>query len=70
MVVAERLLSPTYSAMTLRAQWSDEHLYVESNHSIFCSHCGRKRGHPDHVTREEDKAAVMRWADRYRALHG
>ena len=63
-------LSPTPTVMFLRRQWSDAHLYSESDTTTRCSHCGRRRFHPDHVSREEDKAEVMRWRDRYVAQHG
>lgn len=63
-------LSPTYLAMTLRKQWSDQHLYEESNHTSACGRCGRRRGHPDHAVREDDRNEVMRWRDRYNELHG
>lgn len=63
----ERLLSPTYLALGMRRQWSDEHLFEESDLYRVCARCYRRRSHPDHVTRDEDRAEVRRWADRIRA---
>jgi len=63
-------LNPTYNAMALRKQWSDEHIFEEGPTLGHCDRCGRRRSYPDHVTRDEDKAAVKRWRDRFAALHG
>lgn len=57
--------SPTYLAMSMRKQWSDEHLFEEGYVIGRCDRCGLRFRHPDHVTRAEDKAAVLRWKDRY-----
>jgi uncharacterized OB-fold protein len=59
----EDALSPTYLAMQRRKAWSDEHLFEESAVIGRCNRCGRRRFYPDHCTREEDKAAVLRWKD-------
>jgi hypothetical protein len=59
----EDTLPPTYLAMSLRKQWSDEHLFEENDLNRSCSRCGKRRGHSDHVSREEDRAAVKRWTD-------
>jgi len=56
--------------MALRKQWSDEHMFEEGPTLGHCDRCGRRRSYPDHVTRDEDKAAVKRWRDRFAALHG
>lgn len=51
--------------MSMRKQWSDEHLFQDDGYTLgACARCGRRRNHSDHVTREEDKAAVKRWRDR------
>ena len=62
----EDALSPTYLAMQRRKAWSDEHLFEENDLSRSCSRCGKRRSHSDHVTREDDKNAVKRWADAIR----
>ena len=63
-------LSPTYLAMSMRKQWSDEHLFEESPNYSRCARCYMPYRHPFHVSREDDKAAVMRWRARFIALHG
>lgn len=63
----ESILSPTYLAMGMRRQLSDEHVHEDSDLSIRCARCGKRRSHPDHVTKAEDRAAVRRIADRIRA---
>lgn len=60
----ESALSPTYLAMGMRRQWSDSHIFEPSDLYVWCGRCGRPWGHSDHVTRDEDKAEVMRWRDR------
>jgi hypothetical protein len=55
--------SPTYLAMALRKQWSDEHLFEDAGYHPGCARCGKAWNHPNHVTRDEDKAAVQRWRD-------
>lgn len=66
----ESALSPTYLAMSMRKQWSDEHMFEDAANHFHCDRCGKRRGHPDHVERRDDHDAVKRWRDRYRALHG
>ena len=60
----ESLLSPTYLAMSLRKQWSDEHMFEGNDLNHWCSRCGKRRRHSDHVDRATDKAAVMAMKDR------
>ena len=57
-------LSPTTIAMFSRRQFSSAHIFAENEINVFCGVCGRRRSNSDHVTREEDKAEVMRWRDR------
>lgn len=57
-------LSPTTTAMFSRRQFSDAHIFAPNDFHVGCGRCGRRPSHPDHVTREEDKAEVMRWRDR------
>lgn len=59
----EEYLSPTYLAMGMRKQWSDEHMFEENDQSRGCGRCGKRRRNSDHVDRDHDKAAVMRWKD-------
>ena len=66
----ESRLSPTYLAMSMRKQWSDEHMFEEAGYHTFCHRCGKKRNHPDHVDKAADHAAVKRWRDRFKELHG
>ena len=63
----EEALSPTYLAMGMRRQWSDYHLFEPNDLNTACSRCGKRWNHHDHVTKEEDRAEVRRWADRIRA---
>lgn len=56
--------SPTYLAMSLRRQWSDEHVFEPSPLRSGCDRCGRRFGHPDHVDRQADKNAVLAMKDR------
>ena len=64
----EDALSPTYRAMSARKQWSDEHLFEDSGYHPGCNRCGQRANHPHHVSREEDRAEVMRWRDRIAVL--
>lgn len=59
----ENILSPTYIAISQRKQWSDEHVFEETDLSRACGRCGKRRSHGDHCTREQDKAATMAWKD-------
>ena len=59
--------SPTYVAMSLRRQWSDEHVYEGSDHTTACARCGKRRRHPDHTDRATDKAAVLAMRERMSA---
>jgi hypothetical protein len=62
----ESALSPTYLAMGMRRQWSDEHVFEPSESHFGCGRCGRRFRHPDHCDRETDKNAVLAIADRIR----
>lgn len=66
----ESILSPTFLAMNQRKQWSDSHMFEENDLNRQCSRCGKRRRHSDHVTRAEDKAAVMAWKDMIFAERG
>lgn len=63
----EDALSPTYVAMGYRRQLSDEHVFEENDLYRGCGRCGKRWGHHDHVTREQDKAAVLAIRDRIAA---
>ena len=56
--------------MSLRKQWSDEHMFEENDLNRWCSRCGKRRSHSDHVDRAADKAAVMAMKDRIFAERG
>lgn len=63
----ESILSPTYLAMGYRRQLSDAHVFMENDISFKCDRCGKRRGHSDHLSKDEDRAEVRRIADRIRA---
>lgn len=56
-------LPPTYIAMGMRRQWSDEHLFEEADYHPGCNRCGMRWNHPNHCTREQDRNAVKAMAD-------
>lgn len=63
----ENALSPTYIALGMRRQLSDEHVFEESGQSVKCARCNKRRRHPDHCTREQDKWATVAISDRIKA---
>jgi hypothetical protein len=62
----ENALSPTYLAMQRRKAWSDAHIFEDTGLYPTCGRCYQPSRHINHVTREQDKAEVMAWADRIR----
>ena len=63
----ESALSPTYLAMGMRRQLSGYHIYEANDLTVMCGRCGFRWNHPDHITKDEDRAEGRRWADRIRA---
>ena len=63
-------LAPTYLALQLRRQWSDEHVFEPSDLHFRCERCGMRPGHWYHCTREQDRAITVAMADRIRAERG
>lgn len=61
--------SPVATIVRIRMQHSNSHLFVESHYHFYCARCGNRRRHQDHLSREDDRAEVMRqrerveWAD-------
>ena len=50
--------------MLHRLQFSPYHIFAPNDLHVGCGRCGKKWSHPDHITRDEDKAETMRWRDR------
>jgi hypothetical protein len=63
----EDALSPTYLAMGMRRQLSGYHIFEATDLYVGCGRCGFRWNHPDHISRDEDRAEVRRWADRIAA---
>ena len=67
----ETKLAPTYLALNLRRQWSDEHVFESDELRPFsCARCSMRSGHWNHCTREQDRAITVAMADRIRAERG
>jgi hypothetical protein len=66
----ESILSPTFLALQMRRQWSDEHVFDPSPLHPRCERCGMDWKHPNHCTREQDRAITVAMADRIRAARG
>ena len=67
----ESLLAPTYLALGMRRQWSDEHVFEPDELRPFaCARCNMRENHWNHCTRDQDKWATVAIADRIRAERG
>ena len=67
----EAILSPTFLALQMRRQWSDEHVFESDElHPFRCARCGMRSGHWNHCTREQDRAITVAMADRIRVQRG